>query len=471
MRIQFNSFFTNVGPFLAKNIPPVATSFTEYLISFKDAISDSDLKTEEFETTFKSLKCNKAAGIDTINSNIVLDTYDEIKYILSLIFKTSLQEDTFPNKLKIAKVTPLLKSGDAENVTNYRPISVLLVFSKILERIMFNRICKHLKNNNLLFDKQFGFQLNNFTDHATLQLVNDISSSFKRGEYTSGIFINLSKAFDTVDHKILISKLEYYGIKGKTLKWLKSYLSERKQCISYSDVDKTCMCSIICGIPQGSILGPSLILIYVNDLYKASSILKPLMFSDNTNLFLPNQDINKLFNDVDLQKMPIWLKANKLFLNITKTKWTLFHSQKKQRLIVANDLNVDNFEIVKESVTKFLGIFIDKNLISKYHIEHVRSKISKSIGIMYKSRNILSKRLNGIFHLLIANKSNLISLYRHQKHAVRIIYDKDRFAHTKPLFIHAKTLTVYEINLFQTLSLYLSVKTEPRHSFFIIYTL
>ena len=177
--------------------------------------------------------------------------------------------------------------------TNYRPVSFLPVFSKIIERIMYNRIYKHLKNNNLLFDKQFGFQLNNSTEHAILQLVNDISSSFERGEYTLGIFVDLSKAFDTIDHEILTSKLEYCGIKAKTLKWLKSYLSERKQCISYSDVGKTSMCSIICGIPQGSILGPLLFLIHVNNLHKASSILKSVMFADDANLFLSNKDLNK----------------------------------------------------------------------------------------------------------------------------------------------------------------------------------
>ena len=128
-------------------------------MSFNDTIGDSDLTTEEFETAFKSLKRNKVAGTDTINSSIVLDTYNEIKDVLFLIFKTSLQQVTFPDKLKIVKVTPLSKSGDEENVTNYRPISVLPVFSKILERIMCNQIYKHLKSNNLLYDKQFGFQL------------------------------------------------------------------------------------------------------------------------------------------------------------------------------------------------------------------------------------------------------------------------------------------------------------------------
>ena len=146
------------------------------------------------------------------------------------------------------------------------------------------------------------------------------------------IFIDLSTAFDTVDHEILISKLEYYGIKEKTLKWLRSYLSERKQCISYSDAGNTSMCSIICDVPQDSILGPLLFLIYVNNLHKASSILKPIMFADDTNLFLSNKDINKLSNDinVELQKMSIWFKENKLSPNLTKTKRSLFPTQKKK---------------------------------------------------------------------------------------------------------------------------------------------
>ena len=145
---------------------------------------------------------------------------------------------------------------------------------------MYNQLYKHLKNNNLLFDKQFRFQLNNSIEHAILQLVNDISGSFERGEY-----------INTVDHEILIFKLEYYGIKGKTLKRLKSYLSERKKYISYSDIGKKSMRSIICGVAQSSILGPLLFLINVNDLHIASSILKPVMFADETNLFLSNKDI------------------------------------------------------------------------------------------------------------------------------------------------------------------------------------
>ena len=181
-----------------------------------------------------------------------------------------------------------------------------------------------------LFDKQFGFQLNTSTEHehAILQLVKDVSSSFERGEHTLqeqtllGIFIDLSKAFDNVDHEILFFKLQRYGIKGKTLIWLRSYLIKRKQYICYSDFYKTSICSIICGVPQGSILGLLLFLLYVNVLHKASSILKPVMFADDTNLFLSNKDINKLFHvmNTELQKMSIWLKTNKLSLNLEEQR-------------------------------------------------------------------------------------------------------------------------------------------------------
>ena len=166
-----------------------------------------ELYFEESEEAFKSLKWNKAVGFDNFSSNIIIDAYDSLKNILFHVFKLSIQQGIFPDGLKIAKVTPIFKSGAKDNVSNYRPISILPVFSKVLERIMYNRVYNHLDCKGLLCEKEFSFRRNNSTEHAILQLTRDITDSFKKGKYILGVFKDLSKAFNTVDHQILIKKL------------------------------------------------------------------------------------------------------------------------------------------------------------------------------------------------------------------------------------------------------------------------
>ena len=191
-----------------------------------------DLSFQELRTSFHSLQSNKSSGLEEINVNVIKHVYDIIEPYLYHIFNLSIKSEIVPNSLKVARVTPIFKSGDELKVTNYRPISVLPCFSKLLERIMYNRLYNHLSNNDLLYDKQFGFKKGHSTDHAVLQLVSEISDSFENNLFTLGVFIDLSKAFDTVDHEILISKLDNYGIRGTNLKWFKDYLTNRKQCIN-----------------------------------------------------------------------------------------------------------------------------------------------------------------------------------------------------------------------------------------------
>ena len=242
---------------------------------------------------FASLKTNKSLGYDDIPADVVKRVSDQIFVILKHIFNISLAKGVFPDKLKIARVTPIFKKGNNTLVTNYRLISVLPCFSKLLERIMYNRLYKFLLENNILYQRQFGFQNAHSTEHAILQLVNQITKAFSQGKYTLGIFLDLSKSFDTVNHNILLEKLNAYGIQSENLKWFRSYLSNRKQFILYNDF-KTEVKIVKCSVPQSSTLGPLLFLIFVNDLSNSTKVLDPVLFADDTNLFCSDNNIRIL---------------------------------------------------------------------------------------------------------------------------------------------------------------------------------
>ena len=287
---KLNEFSVKIGPRLASLIPKSDISFESYVPKSATTLRENTLSQEEFEKAFNTLKRNKAPCFDDVHVKIIKSVYNYIKIPLKRIFENSIQTGIFPEKMKIAKITPIFKSGQEELLTNYRPISVLPCFSKILERIMYNRLYTYLTENNLLFEKQFGFRSGHSTKHALVELIDKIHDVFNKNSYTLGKFIDLSLAFDTVDHEILLKKLYLYCVLGNSLKWFDSYLSNRKQYIEYCKIS-TDLLDIKCGIPQGSILGPLLFIIYVNNLYKVSTLLEPVMFADNTNLFLSHKNI------------------------------------------------------------------------------------------------------------------------------------------------------------------------------------
>ena len=221
---KFNEIFVKIGPNPANKISQCDLTFKLYLPTVNTMLNETVLSQDEFEEAFKSLRRNKAPGHDGLDVNITTSVYEFIKKPLLKIFNKSINLGIFPENMKIAKITSIFKSCKKELLANYRPISVLLCFFKILERIIYNRVYNCLNDNNLLFHKQFGFKKGYSTDHAIIELINGIYDSFNRNKYTLRIFIDLSKAFDTVDHTILIDKLNLSGIKNNSLKWFSSYL-------------------------------------------------------------------------------------------------------------------------------------------------------------------------------------------------------------------------------------------------------
>ena len=209
----------------------------------------------ELRDTFFSLKLNKSPGYDEINFNVIRKCFSELREPIKHVFNLSIETWVFPDKLKIGRVSPVYKAGDTSDLTEYRPISVLPCFSKILERIMYNHLFSHVCQEKIIYSKQLGFQSGHWIEHVILKLANPFHESFENNLYPLGIFTDLSKAFDTVNYSIILKRLEIYGIHGKNIEWFKSYLRNRNHSIQIDGQNKTGCSLVTYGVPQGSILG------------------------------------------------------------------------------------------------------------------------------------------------------------------------------------------------------------------------
>lgn len=462
---RFNDFFVNVGQSLSKRFPRSHNLHKQYLIGhYNKTIFLSPTSQSEIISIVNSLKNTRSEGVDGVNIVIVKSCIDLLAPTLSVIFNASISMGVVPDYLKIAKIIPVYKTDDRHKFSNYRPISILSCFSKILEKILYNRFIDFINKQNILFSSQYGFRKNHSTFMAILDLVDNISQAFENNEFTVGIFIDFKKAFDTVDHNILLDKLDFYGFRGIAHCWLKSYLVNRFQCVQISNVCST-LKPIKCGVPQGSILGPLLFLLYVNDIHRSSSLLSFILFADDTNIFFSGKNIQSVFNiiNTELEGVLKWCNANKLTLHPDKTKFIIFHPSRKKPNVENANILIGGHSIERAEQTKFLGIIIHQNLLWTSHIQAITSKISRTIGILLKSRQFLEiPTLRLLYNSLIlpylqyctiiwasTYKTHLNPILICQKKAVRILTYSPPLTHSLPLFKKLNLLTIYDIFKYQ----------------------
>ena len=331
---------------------------------------------------------------------------------------------------------------------------------------MHQRLYDFLISNNILFKNQFGFRKKYSTTHALLDITEKIKDSIDKKKYGCGIFVDISKAFDTLKHNILLTKLDHYGIRGKALQWFTSYLSNRQQFVEINGVSSN-LRSIVSGVPQWSCLGPLLFLIYINDLPNTSKILTFFLFADDTNMYFEHKSLSKLEHIInkELRKINDWLIINRLSLNIQKTNFVVFHPYNKP---LKNKITlIFGRNAIKESLSiKYLGLLIDSTLSWKSHCDKLSNRISRATGILYKIRPYVKKEtLIMLYYSLVyphliygievwgsSMSSNISKIYLMQKKLVRMITKNDirltnyAYPPSEPLFHELKFLKLKDIH-------------------------
>jgi hypothetical protein len=374
----FNDYFSNIGPDLASKIDTSNYNFETYTkIAESEFAAFQPVTVSHVCSLLHGLSSNKASGIDKISCKIIKIAAPAISDSLTFIFNQAITLSSFPNEWKMARVIPLYKNGHRNIPGNYRPISVLPAISKIMERIMYDQLYNYLTKFELLSDSQFGFRKSHSTATALLDCTNDWYMNLDRKMFNLVVLIDLKKAFDTVDHQILMRKLELYGIKGEALNLLKSYLTNRNQKCQIKNSFSTERL-IKCGVPQGSILGPLFFLLYINDLPQCLNKTKPRLFADDTNLTASGDSITDLeaAANSDLENLRKWLIANKLSLNVAKTEFMLIGSKAMIKKDSDSRLNVfiENKQIKQVSECKTLGVIVDQHLSWKSDSENICKK-------------------------------------------------------------------------------------------------
>ena len=465
---NFNDYFSNIACNLKQKINSQASS-DDYKHFLKHPVSNSivtaNVLNSEVKNVIRNFK-NKATMDTKISALKVAAENNRFIEALTKTIEASFEQGIFPESLKLAKVVPIHKEGSKTDVSNYRPISLLATFSKIYEKLMHHRLLTFLEMNNSLHEMQYGFRAGRSCEHALLTAQNSLLDSLNKKQVSLLLLIDFSKAFDMVDHEILLYKLQHYGIRGNTLKWLRSYLHDRKQYVSINGKNSSCR-KITYGVPQGSILGPLLFIIYINDMPEIDKLAKFILYADDANIIITGKNTLEIEQKmIELnERLVRWVNSNGLMLNLKKTHFMIFS---RQQIVQNPTLKINNFQIKRVHEARFLGVIIDEKLTWSAHIRAIKSKMSRYVGIMYKIRSKVPVNIRlQIFHSFVqshlnfcslvwgfTNKSNIDMLFTMQKKAMRAVMpgyvnyfykDGKLPTGTKKYFTDYRVLTIHGI--------------------------
>ena len=451
----FNDFFGSIAQKTKNKILKTDTLFSSYLKNPNNSSFLIAPTTEkEIADLISTLNPQTATGPDSIPTSILKLISPTVSKPLSDIINISFSTGVFPSCLKKSTIIPIHKKDSKLLIQNYRPISLLSNISKIIEKLMHARLQSFLTKFKCLYNNQFGFRTKHSTNHALLQITETIRNAIDEGKFACGIFVDLQKAFDTVEHSILLGKLNHYGIRGITNDWFKTYLTGRSQSVTV--LGKQSKNTTIChGVPQGSVLGPLLFLIYINDLHNAIKHSSVFHFADDTSLLNANHSMKKINRQVnhDLKLLCVWLRANKLSLNAKKTELIIFKSKNK---CITKKLNfrISGQKLYPTDHVKYLGITLDQHLSWEMHLKILTTKLNRAAGMLAKIRYYLPyETLLNVYYAIFnshliygcqiwgqGNSQHTHKISSIQNKTLRIIHFKTYMDPVNPLFQKSKVI-------------------------------